>query len=714
MKKLFNLRPVLFIVLSLCCGIFATYFFMRNKTFWGVFFCSVFVLSVILFLFVFTQKNLRRRNLIFSLIFIFFFFAGGITLYAQLDDYRDANLYSHQYQVSGKVSSIAQTETGVKLVLQDVYIDGNVTGELRYKVAVFVYGKTSVDVGDVIEFTAKLSDKSYLYEDYFNAQDVERKIKYTASVNAKDITVVGEKLTIFERANLFIRNTLKAGLDDDEFAVGYAMLTGSSNYIDSDVLGAYRTAGVAHIFAVSGLHIGFLAVILLFLFKKVPINDYWKALLISIMLLLYSGICGFSASSLRATVMTAVSLIAKASGKRYDGLNATALSALLILLVSPVQLLCVGFQLSFAVVLGINLLSMPISKLFNFLPEKVAKALGVVFSAQIFSIPISLATFGYFSAIAVVANLIFVPVISVVFTITVALTLLGGIFSLASIFLFPVNYIFKVVNVCISIFDQPFFILGGLILGGGIIAYFASAISASDLINLKRCKKAIVSISLAIVCLVSGLILSISDNNAVKLYISGSDNISATFIQSKTENVMIVSDVKHIYSTGRLARVADKSGRDKISALVFMGGYNVDMQVFMTKILDVYAVDAIYYYGEQDLDAEIIIKRSFGDIKMQNFSDGEKLPITVFSCSFALEGKVLSGAIKDDSVAIFSSLSEENINFSLVQKHYDIMVCHDRAESLITRFKPAKGISYRYTNKYPDAESSGNMLVKIG
>ena len=713
MKKLFNLRPVLFIALNLCCGIAATYFFMRDKTVWGVFFCVSFFLSIILFFFVFTEKKFRKRNGIFALIFIFFFFSGGLTLYAQLSDYRDANLYNHYYELSGKVSSVSDTDSGKKLIIEDVFIDGNVTGKIKYNVAVFVYGHTAVDVGDVIKFSSTLADKSFIYEDLFNAQDVERKIKYTANVNADDIKVIGSDLTIFERINLFLRDTLKSGLDKDEFAVGYAMLTGNSNYIDDDVLSSYRTAGVAHIFAVSGLHIGFLAAVLVFALKKAPINAYLKAVIITAVLLLYSGICGFSASSLRATVMTAVALVAKASGDRYDGLSSTALSALLILIVSPVQLLCVGFQLSFVVVLGINLLSKPIEKLLGFLPQKVASALGVVLSAQIFSIPVSLVAFGEFSVIAVLANLIFVPVISVIFTATVILTLLGGIFSLAPIFLFPINYIFKFVNLCISVFDQPFFMLGGFILGGGIIAYYATAISACGLVNLKKTAKLITSVSTAVICLTCALIFSISDQNAVKLYVSGAEDVSATFIQSKTENVMIVSDVKHIYSTRRLARVATKSGKRNISALVFMGGYNVDMQVFMTKITNVYDVDAIYYYGEQDLGAESIIKRSFGKVEMKNFGDGERLPIKVFKCSFALEGKVIIGDIKGDKVAVFSSLPYENINFSSVQRQYDIMICHDRADALISRFKPTKGISYRYSNNYPNAESSGNMLVKI-
>ena len=182
---------------------------------------------------------------------------------------------------------------------------------------------------------------------------------------------------MFESINIFIRDTLKVGLDLDEFTVAYALLCGNSDYMETEIIENFRASGVAHIFAVSGLHIGFFAVILNFITDKLRFNKYVKFFFVVSVLLFYSGVCGFTASSIRATIMTAVMLLAGLIGKKYDGLSSVALAGIIVLLYAPIQLFCVGFQLSFGVVLGINILSRPISKLLGFLPQKISSLSGI-------------------------------------------------------------------------------------------------------------------------------------------------------------------------------------------------------------------------------------------------------------------------------------------------------------------------------------------------
>ncbi len=712
MKKLFNFRPILFIAISLCCGISTAYFFMRNFTVWGIIFISFFALSILVYLTLFTRRTQIKVNAIFALVFVGFFVFGNISLTTSLNDYVNADLGGHYYNIIGRVKSVNETDVGTKLVIENVQIKGNVSGNLRYNVAINVYGASDFDIGDRITFDEYLLDKHYVYEDDFNASDVERKIKYSASVYVGDIMVIGNETTVFEKINLFIRDTLKAGLDKDEFTVAHAMLTGEDGYMDYELLGSYRIAGIAHIFAVSGLHIGFLATALSFLFKKLRVKGYVKAVIITFVLLFYSGVCGYSASSIRATVMTAVMLFATAKGQRYDGLSAIALAAILILLVEPIQLLCVGFQLSFAVVLGINLLSRPIAKLFKFLPSKIANSLGVVFSAQIVAIPISLATFGYFSWISILANLIFIPIVSVIFILTLVMTLFGGLFSIAHITLFVPNYIFKLINFFISFFDSDIFIIEGLILGGGILVYYIAVIFVGGIANLKVRFRTVCSLVLVFICAVTATVYSVQDAYSVKLYVSGSENVSATLIKSGVDSTLVVSDVNYIYSTGRLKRIAVAENLDKINNLVFMGGYSVDMQVFITKLRTAFDVENVYYYGERDELAENIVKKSFSDINIKNFYDGQKLPINTFSCVFSLDGNVLVGEILGKSTAIFSAFNKSFSSVDFKQK-FDIMICYDGAESIISRYKPQMGVSYRSSLSVLNGETNGNLLVKI-
>ena len=216
------------------------------------------------------------------LIFILFFTVGALGLNINLSRYERANLGGRNYDVSAKITNIKESETGCYLTLSNAEIKGNRTGKLYYKIALSVYGKIDLEIGDIVSFNANLCDKTYKFEDRFNANDIERKIKYTASISADEIIKTGEQRNLFEQVRIFIKNALKTGLDEKEFPVGLALLTGDSSFIDNELISSYRYAGVAHIFAVSGLHIGFLAGVLIFIFKKIKIPDLLKTIIIGL------------------------------------------------------------------------------------------------------------------------------------------------------------------------------------------------------------------------------------------------------------------------------------------------------------------------------------------------------------------------------------------------------------------------------------------------
>ncbi len=713
MKKLINFRPILFMMLSLCCGISATYSFMFNKLVWGIFFTVIFAIPLIIFICLYTKSGKVVRNAVFSFIFIVFFIIGGVSLYNNLDNFNSANLSGHNYDVKAKIVQVYQTETGHKFILKNAEIKGNRNGKIHYKISLSVIGESNLDIGDIISFNANLYDNSIVYEDRFNSNDIEREIKYYAKVNAENITKLSTDLNLFERINLFIRESLKGGLDSREFPVGYALLTGNSHFMDNDLITSYRDAGVAHIFAVSGLHIGFLASILIFIFRRIKINRIIKTIIIVSILLFYSGICGFTASSLRATVMTSVMLFASLKGSRYDSLTALSFAGILILMFSPVQLFCVGFQLSFMVVLGIIVLSKPTAKLFKFLPRKIAISLGTVISAQIFSMPICLYAFGKFSTISVLINLIFMPIVSFIFILTLFATIFGGLLNISNVLLFPSNYCFKLINILISAFDYKIFMIGGIIVGSSIIAYYLLWFILGDMFNLKKLSKLITSLVLAFVCISTIVINNNSNQKHITMYVSSNDTLSATYISSNTKNVLIVSSVEYIYSMSRLKKISNKMGENQLDALVIMGGYKVNLQQFITKMTSVYKIKKVYYYGYKQVDMEEICAISFPNTALINVTDKIVLSNADIDLSFAMEGRVLLGKIGSKKTAIFSKLGQQHLDFTCLDNDYDIMVCLDRAEALLSRYKPQTSISYKYSNIYQNAQSNGNICLKI-
>ncbi len=710
-KKLFNLRPIVMIALAVCFSIISAYFWVFENFVLSLLFVLLTLLSAgVIFLPVYLEFSIKEK-LIFAFICLTICLVGSLSFSTAVINYQNANLNGHFYTVSAHVEQVSQTDTGNRFVLSDVQVNGNFKGKLNHKIYLYVYGESGVDVGQTIKFSATLIDKDLIYEEKFASFDLASGIKYFAEVDASDIEILNFSPTIFESVNLFLRDALRLGLDTEEFSVGYALLTGSDGSMDQDLLSSYRLAGVAHIFAVSGLHIGFLAGVLSWLFDKLKVKTLIKAFVITLILFFYSGVCGFSSSSIRASIMTAVVLFSSVGGVRYDRFSSIALAFIIILIIQPIQLFTVGFQLSFAVVTGIALLSAPISRLFKFLPKPVAESLGVVISAQLASMPISLIWFGQVSVIAVLINLIFVPAVSVIYTFLFATTILGGLFGIESVLLFIPNYVLKFVNMCISAFDYKIFLVSGLVLGVFTFFYYFVLVLLSGLINGKRLTKTCVSIVCTAVFLTGTAILTINENKSVNVYVCGSEKACVTVIDTPEENVMIVSEAKTTYSTTRLNRLSKMHAISTIDTLLFSGGNEIEIQSFVTKLRTVFAIKRICYYGEEDLGLESAVKKSFSNVEIFNAFCGDKIEFKSLSGAFALEGRAFDLTVQNKRIAVFASVV--GVNYKNLSGRFDIMICGSDAQQIITFHNPNKAVCYRKSNWCDDGESQGTLKIRL-
>ena len=138
--------------------------------------------------------------------------------------------------------------------------------------------------------------------------------------------------------------------------------------------------------------------LLLFLLKKFRVPAVVRVPIIFVCLLFYSGVCGFSPSSVRALVMCTVVLATDAAGIGHDKLTNVSLAAIVVLTVNPVHLFSVGFQLSLAAAAGILVLGGELARLLREhtpVPRKIGSALSVSFSAQVATFPVLIDCFGY-------------------------------------------------------------------------------------------------------------------------------------------------------------------------------------------------------------------------------------------------------------------------------------------------------------------------------
>ncbi|MCJ7553707.1 MAG: ComEC family competence protein, partial [Ignavibacteriaceae bacterium] len=196
------------------------------------------------------------------------------------------------------------------------------------------------------------------------------------------------------------------------------LLLADRSEIDFELKTKFINSGVIHVLAVSGLHVGYILLIFIFLFGR--FNIYLRTILISLGLVAFMLITGVPPSVFRATVMALIILLSFISNRSTNLINSISLAAIIILLVDPAEIYNPGFQLSFSAVLSIGIIYPIIEKQINYLKisnrfiRGVILFIGVSLSAQIGTLPFTLAYFGKLSVIALLANLIVIPAIGIV------------------------------------------------------------------------------------------------------------------------------------------------------------------------------------------------------------------------------------------------------------------------------------------------------------
>ncbi|MDI6821473.1 MAG: DNA internalization-related competence protein ComEC/Rec2 [Actinomycetota bacterium] len=236
---------------------------------------------------------------------------------------------------------------------------------------------------------------------------VERKsIKFTQmSSNPIQNIITGFRTRVKSQTSSF--------LSKDQAGLLIGLLLGDRSRISGTLQDDFRKAGVMHILAVSGLHLGMIATIAYLLSSILRLNPIARSALIAVFMLFYVLLAGCRPSVLRASIMIAVGLLGWLLGREKNLLSAIAVAALILLIYNPFLIYDVAFQLSFMAALAIILIAPTLnSKLVELFPRRVSELLSLSIAAQVGVAPILVYYFNELSLVAVVSNLFVVPAIA--------------------------------------------------------------------------------------------------------------------------------------------------------------------------------------------------------------------------------------------------------------------------------------------------------------
>ncbi len=403
----------------------------------------------------------------------------SMNLFTLDSEYSPAVLKVEEYPLEGQntyavTTSWLQKETSLNLGRLRLYF------EKDHRVSKLVPGnliliKQLTHPKDAILNPGEFNFKRYLESKRIHGHKYVRATEWRLWKSKEDHTIFTRAWEIRLRLLRLITNW---EVDAETKALTTALVLGDKKAIAKDTREAYSSAGGMHVLAVSGLHTGIFYLILSLLFK--PIKSYQAGRIISTMLIIttlwiYALVTGFSASVVRAVSM--FSLLAIGSGmKRSPSIyNTLIASAFILLLCQPGFLFQVGFQLSFAALLGIVSIYpiiKPLGQPKQIIWQKVWDIICVSVAAQIGTLPLVIYYFHQFPTLFLLTNLFVIPLVSLIMYTAFVCLLLSG-FSIPVPIAFKVlEFLTNTMNSGVKMVHQSNTTLQGLILSPLLLILF--------------------------------------------------------------------------------------------------------------------------------------------------------------------------------------------------------------------------------------------------
>lgn len=474
LRKPVNFRPILFCALSFGVGIF---FFGRfaAKGALAAVFAFVAVLAAICVALPFCIGCRRKVYLITSAFCLAFVALGLLAADIAFKKYLGGRFETDGYFVSGEVESVYENDGKYFATLKNCKYNGKSGGKFYFR-----YAPPELEKYDIVEVVCNAAPADAFKGSGLSSNVIYGRAMISAGVNY--CRVVGKSDKFYAGFAGFTDGILSEGFDKEEYAVARALLRGDTDEM-GEAIDFYRLSGIAHVFAVSGMHVGLVFAAFTMIFKPIRIRKIYKSLAISCLLFVYAYLCGMTASSVRAAVMCSVAALVGSVGEKKDRVNAIAFAFVVVLVLNPFDLFRAGFVLSFAVSFAIILFSRQISDKLSFMPTFLRDSLSVMISASSVSVPLCVIYFGAFPLASFISNLIVVPLVSVSFYtlwLGLAISAILPINRLIAFFV-PGNLLHLSTGLCKVFANFPLSISGFPTIFA--VVYFAALLSVAETVN---------------------------------------------------------------------------------------------------------------------------------------------------------------------------------------------------------------------------------------
>ncbi len=376
-------------------------------------------------------------------------------------------------ECEGRVGEIRIGTSGKVLVLSDVKAKNKNTGREIHTDQCIVY-----DFSDKLLFSnSKIGNTIHIQGVYSTFQTVsnpggfDEDLYYksqgiSAKIFAESLEIVNNRLDPIRHGLFLLRQRameqLLAVMEERDAGVLGAMILGEKSYLPADRKDQFQKTGIGHLLAISGLHVSLLGAGLFFFLRSYCLPMRQAVVVTVVFLFLYGQFTGFPVATEQAVLMMACGLFARYTGRCYDALSAMALSGIITLLQQPLQLFQCGFILSYTAIAGIVLFSPVMEKLGpyfkkNGLRGRILQAVLSSVSVFMVTVPVMLWFFYEISPYSILANLVVLPLLSLLVGAGVFGCILSFFWKAAGGFLLStVHYILRFYEmVCLAVEELP-------------------------------------------------------------------------------------------------------------------------------------------------------------------------------------------------------------------------------------------------------------------
>ncbi len=560
-----HLYPMVRILLPFLAGIIVCMTISATIEINLVLWISLLVLSIASGLIHFNKLRFVNR-LLFGVIVSSFLFVTG---YNSVILHKEILRYDHFSKIQEKgvfIGAIAEPlqekDHSFKTILSIKGIKkGNAFVKAEGRILTY-FAKDSIkkppDEGSLIAFSADVQPISppqnpgaFDYRKYMATNNVYHQV-YLNTVSWKIIDKP-HGFNLFRAANQISRKFVsilnKNGLKGREFAVASALLLGQNDMLDNETLQAYSGSGVMHILSVSGLHVGVIFIAINFLLgfmKKSRSQIFIKTSIILLTIWAYAILTGLSPSVMRAAAMFTFISIGNASKRNVHIINSLSVSAIVLLLIDPLMINNIGFQLSYIAILGIVFINKPIAGLWHPANKIVAHIWGLIsvsIAAQIASAPLALMYFHQFPVYFIPANLAAIDISFLAILSGIAVLLTSFVPVVSNFFGIITNYLLFIMNYCVEYIEKlPYSVLHiTSVFSKETILIYLILVSILLLFFLKRKEWLYVSLSLILMLSISFSLTEMKRQKQQKIiFYSSNKQSSIGFING--ENQILLAD----------------------------------------------------------------------------------------------------------------------------------------------------------------------------